>query len=161
MHPVLLTYTNCLFIRHNTTTLKISFTLTVYQINKLVIHSWCERDFKSCCVVMDKQTISAVIFPHRLKLSFCESQKYLFPFKTLDNSAVEMFITSGNFVKFMYFGWIQEVPVYIYYNSTAPYSYSPPHQYAINRRKNSASSPFTSQLSIFMKKDSCPNINSS
>jgi hypothetical protein len=44
MHPVVLTYTNCLFIRHNTTTLKISFTLTVYndfetEINKLVIRS--------------------------------------------------------------------------------------------------------------------------
>jgi hypothetical protein len=66
---------------------------------------------------------TTVIFPHRLKLSFCESQEYLFPFKTLANSAVEIFIGSGN---------VGGSSVHLlYYNSAAPYSYSPPHQYAI------------------------------
>jgi hypothetical protein len=31
MHPIMLTYTKCLFIRHNTTTLKILFTSTLYN----------------------------------------------------------------------------------------------------------------------------------
>jgi hypothetical protein len=50
MHPVVLTYTTYLFIRHNTT-LNISFTLTVYNefidFNRIMLHVSADEKLSS------------------------------------------------------------------------------------------------------------------